>query len=170
VIAINSTPRIIKTKVTLQKTNIKYKIECIGFFETITKTLQINASKQKANNKYFISVLNLYQFYKNLINIFTRRARLELTSSGHEPDMFPFTIPPLFTKVSRRVKAVKRAYVVCVAQVQMKEICEKLKEINFVLWLNPIPKELNQKQQVCLRDAQSRHHSNPTLLTAIDPM
>ena len=24
------------------------------------------------------------------------RARLELTSSGHEPDMFPFTIPPLF--------------------------------------------------------------------------
>jgi hypothetical protein len=61
------------------------------------------------------------------------RARLELTSSGHEPDMFPFTIPPLFIKVSRRVKAVKRAYVVCVAQVQMKEICEKLKEINFVL-------------------------------------
>jgi hypothetical protein len=47
--------------------------------------------------------------------------------------MFPFTIPPLFIKVSRRVKAVKRAYVVCVAQVQMKEICEKLKEINFVL-------------------------------------
>ena len=49
--AINSIPKIIKTKVTLQKTNIRYKIEWIGFFEAITIILHSNERTQKANSK-----------------------------------------------------------------------------------------------------------------------
>jgi hypothetical protein len=44
-------PSIISTKVTLQKTNIKYKIECIGFFDIITKTLHNNDKQQKIISK-----------------------------------------------------------------------------------------------------------------------
>ena len=33
-----------------------------------------------------------------------RRARLELTSSGHEPDMFPFTTPPCLYKTLQKRK------------------------------------------------------------------
>ena len=47
----NSTPSIIKTKVTLQKTKIRYKIEWIGFLDAITIRLQNNAKKQKIINK-----------------------------------------------------------------------------------------------------------------------
>ena len=52
-IAMNSISRRINTNETLQKTKIKYKIECIGFFELTINMLNSTAKEQKisANKK-----------------------------------------------------------------------------------------------------------------------
>ncbi len=53
-IEINSTPKSKKINDTQQNTNIKYKMECIGFLDTIINRLKKTANRQKPKNKKFI--------------------------------------------------------------------------------------------------------------------